>query len=249
MSKAYKLSSFLIFFLLFPILAKAEVILADLSTHKIEIDTNFTGTEVVLFGATDGVGDVVVAVRGPMSQATVRKKEKRAGIWMNVDHVTYKNVPKFYWVACSNRDKGCAPKAVKSRHQIGANNLRFKPVSLEPLEPQKDITYRKALLRNKKREGVYPEDIGKISFLGEKLFRTKLNFPANIPTGIYTVEVFQIRDDLLVGAQTIPLIARKVGFEAAIYNFAHNNSIAYGAVAVIIALIAGWMASVLFKKG
>ena len=51
----------------------AEDLVADLSEHLIAITTGFTGTEVVMFGATEGSGDVVIIVRGPLSDATVRR--------------------------------------------------------------------------------------------------------------------------------------------------------------------------------
>ena len=48
-----------------PAAARAEGLVADLTSHLIAITTGFTGASVVLFGATDGPGNVIVAVRGP----------------------------------------------------------------------------------------------------------------------------------------------------------------------------------------
>lgn len=45
----------------------AQQLVADLSSHLIAITTGFTGTEVVLFGTTDGAGDVAIVVTGPRS--------------------------------------------------------------------------------------------------------------------------------------------------------------------------------------
>ncbi|HEX7967714.1 MAG TPA: TIGR02186 family protein, partial [Stellaceae bacterium] len=47
----------------------AEPLIADLTSHFIAITTGFTGTNVVLFGATDGSGDVIAIVRGPEHDA------------------------------------------------------------------------------------------------------------------------------------------------------------------------------------
>src|SRR5260370_8304669 len=62
---------------------RAEGLVADLTNHLIAITTGFTGASVVLFGATDGPGDVVVAVRGPEREMTIRRKNRIAGIWVN----------------------------------------------------------------------------------------------------------------------------------------------------------------------
>jgi hypothetical protein len=52
--------------------ARADPVVADLSSHLIAITTGFTGTEVLVFGATDGEGDIAVIVRGPEREEIVR---------------------------------------------------------------------------------------------------------------------------------------------------------------------------------
>src|SRR5205809_8133905 len=81
--------------------ARADGVVADLTTHLIAITTGFTGASVVLFGATDGPADVVVAVRGPDREMAVRRKDRVAGIWVNTQEMTFANVPSFYAVAAS----------------------------------------------------------------------------------------------------------------------------------------------------
>src|ERR1700757_5359812 len=81
--------------------ARAEGLVADLTTHLIAITTGFTGASVVLFGATDGPGDVVVAVRGPDREMTIRRKDRVAGVWVNTEEAIFTNVPNFYAVAAS----------------------------------------------------------------------------------------------------------------------------------------------------
>src|SRR5271154_4365655 len=81
--------------------AHAEGLVADLTSHLIAITTGFTGASVVLFGAIDGPGDVIVAVRGPEREMTVRRKTRVAGIWVNTQQVTFANLPSFYAVAAS----------------------------------------------------------------------------------------------------------------------------------------------------
>src|SRR3954469_6878606 len=79
--------------------ARAEGLVADLTSHLIAITTGFTGASVVLFGATDGPGDVIVAIRGPEREMTVRRKSRVAGIWVNTQEVTFGNLPSFYALA------------------------------------------------------------------------------------------------------------------------------------------------------
>ena len=75
--------------------AHGQALVADLTNHLIAITTGFTGASVVLFGATDGPGDVAVVVQGPDREMTVRRKRRIAGIWVNSREVMFANVPSF----------------------------------------------------------------------------------------------------------------------------------------------------------
>jgi hypothetical protein len=52
-----------------------------------------------------------------------------------------------------------------------------------------------------------------------------------------------------VSSQTTPLFVSKVGVEAEIFDFAHNRSALYGVIAILVALVAGWLGHVVFRKG
>ena len=69
-----------------------------------------------------------------------------------------------------------------------------------------------------------------------------------MPTGIYKVEVFLLRKGAVVGAQTTPLVISKAGIGAEVFEFAHRNSALYGIMAIAIALAAGWLAGLVFRK-
>ena len=87
-----------------------------------------------------------------------------------------------------------------------------------------------------------------MNFLGERLFRTTIEFPANVPTGTYLVEVFFARNRDIVSGQTTPLVVSKVGADAEVFAFANRQPGFYGAIAVLIAVVAGWLASLPFRR-
>jgi len=225
--------------------AKGDAVVADLSSHLIAISSGFTGTSVVLFGATDGPGDVVAVVRGPEHEMTVWRKGKVAGIWVNAESMTYTNVPSFYAVAASRPlDEVLLPGAA-ALYRIGTANLKLE--SKPPMSGDRTKRFAGALIAEQERAGLISAEIGKITFLGERLFRASIAFPANVPTGTYLVEVFLARDRDVVGAQTTPLRVEKVGIDAAVFDFARREAALYGAIAVLTAVVAGWLASLPFR--
>jgi uncharacterized protein (TIGR02186 family) len=226
--------------------ARGQALVADLTNHLVAITTGFTGTSVVLFGATDGTGDVIVVVRGPERDMTVRRKSKVAQVWVNTRQVTFLGVPSFYSIASSKPLDDIAPPAMRQLHQIGLDNLRLTTET--PISPRETEEFRTALLRNEARAGLYPPGIGQVSFLGDKLFRSDVGFPGNVPTGTYLVQVFLVRDKAVVSGQTTSLVISELGLDAEVHDFADRFALAYGLVAIALAALAGWLASLPFRN-
>jgi len=108
-------------------------------------------------------------------------------------------------------------------------------------------TFRAALEHTQQQAGLFANRFGKVDFLGERLFRTTIAFPSNVPTGTYLVEVFLVRDKDVVSGQTTPLVVSKVGVDAAVFEYASRQPGFYGAIAVLTAVVAGWLASPPFR--
>ena len=229
-----------------PGVARADLV-ADLSQHLVAITTGFSGTKVLLFGTTGGMGDVVVVLRGPENAEVVRRKARKAGIWVNDAEMVFEGTPSYYAVAASRPLSEFLPERVAQREEIGIRNLRVTPP--EDAKPEEVESFRAALIRNKQKVELYSVEPEPISFLGNRLFRTDMHFPANAPVGTYIVRVFLVHDGDVVGATITPLVVSKIGFEAGVFDFADRHSLAYGVLAILIAVVAGWSASVAFHKG
>ena len=225
---------------------EAVPVVADLSKYVISIDSGFTGTDVLLYGAVEEEGDLVVVVRGPSERVSIRRKDRVAGIWMNQDEVEFQDAPSFYLVASNRPLDEIAQRNFRELHQIGLDVMRLTPVVARPDEEVEP--FREALVRNRRREGLYSESIDAMKFLSNRLFSTSVQFPANVPEGFYRAEVFLIRDGKIISAETTPLFINKTGFLWQINFYAHSQPELYGIAAILIALFVGWIAAVAFRK-
>jgi uncharacterized protein (TIGR02186 family) len=226
--------------------AHSEPLIADLSEHLVAITTGFTGAEVLLFGAIEGEGDLVVVVSGPPQTAEVRRKESVVGIWLNNAQVSFENAPAYYQILATREIGDWLPQTIRERHKIGVEFLRLTPSG--DLSPEESKAFTAAFIRNKERMGHYRFTEGKITKLGGRLFRANVFFPANVPTGTYKVEVFLIREGAVESAQTTPLYVSQIGIGADIYQFAHEYSASYGITAILIAIFAGLGAAFAFRR-
>ena len=105
--------------------AAGEELVVDLSGSVVAITTGFVGSDLLLFGATEGAGDIVVVVRGTQGDERVRRKGKVAGIWINRDEMIFNGVPGFYSVAASRPLDDILIAAEQFDNQIGSANLRL----------------------------------------------------------------------------------------------------------------------------
>lgn len=228
-----------------PASARANPIVADISTYRIAIDAGFSGIRLFIFGARNDAGDVVVLIRGPARDFVVRKKERVAGIWVNKRQLVFKRIPDFYALASAKPLENIHADLLKRLLGIGDRMLLTSPA--DPHDKARFPEFSRAFLENQTRKRLYPEPL-MLSFMGETLFKTVIPFPDNIPKGNYTAEIYLIRGGELVGMQAMPIIVEKTGIDAAIYDIAHNYPLLYGLLAIAIALAAGWGANRLFDN-
>ncbi|PCJ70323.1 MAG: hypothetical protein COA62_06885 [Rhodobiaceae bacterium] len=242
--------------------ARADQLVTDLSEHQISIRSNFTGTEVLIFGAVEVDDpddfstrrDIAVILSGPEGAVTVRRKDRVAGIWINYDAVTFARVPAFYAVASTRPLPLIMSQETRSIEGLGLEQISLGaatgtgPTGTETaLEDDERAAFVTALLRNKERQGLYLSDPSGVAFLGRSLFRATIDIPANVPNGLYTAKVFLISDGIVTDAASAPLYVVKSGIERAIYGFARDKPLLYGIFAVVFATFAGWAATLIFR--
>jgi uncharacterized protein (TIGR02186 family) len=248
-----RLFFFVVVFLISP--AYAQDLVSGLSTDLIQITSNFTGTDIVLFGAIEPSSenaepakdqDLVIVVRGPQVDMTVRRKERIMGIWVNRDQIVFTGLPGYYFLASTRPLDDIASLPTLQRFRLGTANLEstFKG----NMNPDKAAAFRAAVIRDRKRERLYWESPTGIEFLSRTLFRARIAVPASVPPGEYRAEAYLFQDGTVVSAQSSPLFIDKSGFERRVYNFAYQASFAYGFAAVLMAFALGWAGFLIFRE-
>ncbi|MEY4966491.1 MAG: hypothetical protein RL274_2074 [Pseudomonadota bacterium] len=229
--------------------ARAEDLVSGISQDIIEITSNYTGTDIVVFGAIERAEKaqgrhIVVVVRGPDTPMTVRRRDRVAGVWVNRDSAKFEGMPGYYYLASTEPIDRVAPPRVLARYGVGINYLLPSAIgSHHDARP-----FRTAALRHLKQQGLYTEAPGTIDFLSETLFRTRVPVPAGVARGQYNVEVYLFRDGDVVSAQSTPLFIDQTGIERRLFNMANNAPLFYGLICVFMAMLLGWISSGLFRR-
>ncbi len=235
---------------LFALPAKAEEIVLGLSRDEVAITATFEGSEILIFGAIkrdapapdDEDLGVIVTVAGPDEPVTVRKKDRRLGIWVNTESVDVDVAPTFYAVATNRPLTEILTFTEDLNTRISTQRaIRSVGATIENAE-----SFTRALIRIRAGQGLYQTLPTGVLVEEETLFRTLIPLPANLTEGDYKAEIYLTRGRQIVDLYTTVIPVKKVGLERWLYNLAHDNAFLYGLMSLSIAIAAGWGASAIF---
>jgi uncharacterized protein (TIGR02186 family) len=238
--------------------ARAERLIASVSNHRVTVTPNYSGEELVLFGSVEKDAttpasrtsyDLVVTVIGPHADMVTRRKERKFGIWINTDYREFLKVPTYLALFSNRPFDAIASPEVQRRQQLGLNNvLLTQRVGTDYADVVPSDPFRSAFVRLRAEHGLYREETSAVTFLTPTLFRTGIPLPGEVPIGTYEVEIKLFSDGALITRTETAFDIVKVGFEQFVATTARQNGFAYGLVVAFMALMTGWMASIVFRK-
>lgn len=229
---------------------------AAVAEEQITVGSDYRGSYVTVFGVNPdrrGRGDIVVVVRGPSESAVVLRKRRVWGLYINGDPVRFAQAPSFFAVLSNRPVREIASPQSIWRYQLdpaaSAQLDSAVPASGDP------SAYRQALVRLRREQGLYqwfsgrpqPDRRGLTMYQGG-LFRAVVRLPANAPIARYHADTYVFRDGRLISSQRIPIMISRVGIERRIHDMATAGSFAYGVLTVLLALFAGWIAALIFRR-
>ncbi|HEX2216840.1 MAG TPA: TIGR02186 family protein [Xanthobacteraceae bacterium] len=238
--------------------ADAERLVISLSTHRVLISSNFTGANLTLFGAIEqdarsvgraGGYGIVVSVIGPRQTVVTWRKERMLGVWVNARSRTFPEPPSYLAVLANRPIESIASPDVLRRFRIGLRNF------LLPQEVNGDIgevgaedPFRQAFVRLKVGQQLYRERGNAVTFITPSLFRAAIPLPATVPIGDYEVDVKLFADGVMIAHETTAFEIIKTGFEQLVAQAARDHSLLYGLATAALALLTGWLGSIVFRR-
>jgi uncharacterized protein (TIGR02186 family) len=227
----------------------------DVSQRDINIQSRFTGAELLLFGAIiyprgvvpEGQIDVAVVLRGPTRPLIVREKRQVAGIWINAESIDFRSAPTYYAIASSRPLDKIIDARTAAIYELGLNRLQLSPTG--EIDAAELRRFRSGLVDLNQRDGLYLEAPNTVNVTDQVLYRARLAIPSSVPEGRYVAETLLIRDGrVIVADDGVTVTISKTGFERFITILSQKYSLLYGTLAVVISLLLGWMAGLAFAR-
>ncbi len=235
-----------------PALAE-ESLVTGLSRDDVQITADFTGSDILVYGAVrrdspapkDTSLDVIITLEGPSSAITVRRKERVFGIWVNTTSVDLSDVPSYFAIASSGALDQVLSETDDLKHQISLG--RRVSVTKVTAETMDFSEYLAATQRIGAEKGVYVSRANGVKLAEDTLFRADFALPASLTEGDFKVRMFLLRNGQVIDSKEQIIDVRKTGIERQLTNMAHSQPLLYGILSLLMAAIAGWGASEIFR--
>jgi hypothetical protein len=219
--------------------------------HTIRIGSFFSGEKVTVRAVVPYGDQVAFRLLGPREELALMRKGRIGGLWMNVQQIHFKNLPKVYLLWTSEKlasmEAGGGTKAMK------LNYLSVLSGSLETKNPEEKSLLLQELIKLKEADHLYRifEGTVRIKPLEQGIWDQAdavLELPPKIYPGSYGLEllVFKEGNGRLLHSST--LAVKLVGFPALISGLAKGQGLFYGVIAVFIALVSGLFIGIVFSS-
>jgi uncharacterized protein (TIGR02186 family) len=224
----------------------------------VAVTSSFVGEELVLFGTIEPDRprsalrppyDLVVTVRGPRQTLRTRRKERALGIWVNVDSREFVRVPSYLAILSNRPVEAIGTPDVRRRLQVGLDNyLLPQRIGPDVADTVPNDPFRTAFVRLETQYGRYRQSATAVTFLTPTVFRAAIRLPSNVPTGNYPIDVKLFAGGEMIARTSSALEVIKAGFEQYVADAARDHGLLYGLATSLMALLTGWLASVVFRR-
>ena len=246
--------------------APAQMPPPKLIPEKIEMGAFYDGSRLRIEGtAPDGAG-VLVVIRGDRKDEFFNRKGRVGPIWLNVDRIHIQQAPSVFLSFASTDAGSLLDRASLDEYRLDEAaimkrihclchckcSLTNRAQQSGARDTQPDPAYAKLLQSDffhlKEREGCYsvrPHTVSLSAAASGTAYALDFEWPRMAPPGDYQVEVYACRGQRVVARSATTLRFVEVGFPAYMANLASQRPWTYGAGAVLVAMLAGFLTDVL----
>jgi uncharacterized protein (TIGR02186 family) len=217
----------------------------------IRISSFFSGERVTVRAVVPSGSGVALRLLGPREDLALMRKGRVSGLWMNVEQIHFRNLPKVYLLWTS--DKLASLEAGGGLKNLPLNYETFLAGSLEKKKEEEEPLLVNELIKLKEADNLYQKTEGTIRIrpLEKGMWDQAdavLDLPSKIYPGSYALELIAIKDGKGTLLHTSTLEVKLVGFPALVSNLALHKGLLYGILAVLIATVSGLLIGIIFTS-
>jgi hypothetical protein len=204
----------------------------SLDEFDIEINSNFLGKEVVLFGNKDKESSIIFIFEGEDKEAKLTTKVKEGYLWINKTR-SLNNQPSFFAIFTTPKktlNEIFLLSTLKDKHPLISNpSVRLYEI-------------RKAM----KSKNLYIEE--ELENLNGNLFLKKFLIPDNISPGNIKVYMYELKNNQIIKMSSKNLIIKKGGISFKLEELLKKESFIYIFILIVISLLLSLLTNLIFRR-
>ncbi len=233
-----------------------EKVITAASKNLIEIGLSYRGDQIHFFGVNPVPGSDLIIKLTAEKEETVKLsvKGKVGPLWMTVKQYEVTGVPFMYKIHTGKPIEQIVSPGTARELELGYAAVRQKMkmhLVRGTSDPEDADKVFKGLVKIKEEANLYNivEDPKRLEVAEGKLFKHYFRFPPAATEGRYLVESFSFDKGQLVGYGKDVIEIKKVGLEHWLTYTSQVYPLSFGILAVLIAVAAGLLVGVIFRKG
>ena len=204
----------------------------SLDKFDIEINSNFLGEEIFLFGQKDEGRDLIIIFEGTERKGKLFTKTKRGLLWIN-EKQEIDRIPSFF--------------GIFSTPKYSLNQIFLIPSITSKHVLINDFSERLYQIRTAlKIKGLYFED--ELQSIEGSLFIKKFKIPDNISAGDIKVSLYEIQNNEVISFNQKKLNIQKKGLTSKFEIMLEEQSLVYTAILVIFSIVFSLLSNWLFRR-
>ena len=204
----------------------------SLDKFNIEINSNFLGEEIVLFGQKDEGRDLIVIFEGTEKQGKFFTKTKRGLLWTN-EKQELDRIPSFF--------------GIFSTPKYSINEIFLIPFITKRHSLIKNYTTKLYNIRTALNlKGLYFED--ELQIIEGSLFIKKFELPDNISAGDIKVSLYEIQNNEVISVNQKKLNIQKKGLTSKFEIMLEEQSLLYTVILVFFSIVFSLLSNWLFRR-
>ncbi|MCX5872608.1 MAG: TIGR02186 family protein [Deltaproteobacteria bacterium] len=216
---------------------------------EVHIRETFQGASISISATVPKQSLSILEIKGESHPLRLLRKGRRGGLWMNVGEVQVKAAPSLYLMLTSGSGDFL-------QKDIGADfgyPALKKTVQFSGKTPKSgtDVLFEQ-FLKLKESEGLYGIFPGAIHVketgVEEDRIQSDAHLPTNIAPGTYQVALSIVKDGKLLEQQITKFTVKMSGLPQLLLSMALEHSMLYGSLAVVIAILSGFIMGFVFKS-
>lgn len=243
----------LLFVTALAVLAPAASAMTAKANHDdIKIGVTYHGSTVSVSGMSDPNVDLIMRITSEDSTEKLMRKDKKLGMWMNVEEIELDYVPEVYYMRSTKDLDAIVSPEQREKYVLGYPALE-KKIEMSPAKtPEEKIKLLADFIKYKEEGKLYAVSTGDVDIKPDnasETYYTVFEWPYQAPPGNYQVDVYAVREGQVVDTAQSQVLVEKDGAVKTLSDMARNNGAVYGLAAIGVSVTAGFGVGIIFKSG